>query len=141
MAIDNEKRKRLVEELTAYMKKNKLSKSKLSGLLKMTPGSLGNYWGGLANVGRKIEERLKVLGIDVEYINTGYRQTKKYESGYPDNSTESMRVSESMNKYSLTSGKAKDVLIRSLTNENSLLRREIDSLRIMIVEHFENEQE
>lgn len=141
MAIDNEKRKRLIEELTVYMKKNKLSKSKLSGLLKMTPGSLGNYLAGLANVGRKIEERLKVLGIDVEYINTGYRQTKKYESGYTDNSTESMRVSESMNKYSLTSGMAKDVLIRSLTNENSVLRHEIDSLRIMIVEYFENEQE
>lgn len=137
MAINEEKKARLIEELTVYMRKHKLSKSKLAQLLKMTPGSLGNYLAGLANVGRKIEERLKVLGIDTEYINSGYRENSKY--GYTDHKDNTILLHESMSKYSVIQNKAKDALIQSLTNENNLLRTEIDALRSMLVENFKIE--
>ena len=74
MAVHDDKSKRLTEELSAYMEENNLSKSDVARLLKMTPGSLGNYMEGIANVGRKIEERLSQLGIDVFYIKTGYKE-------------------------------------------------------------------
>lgn len=143
MAVHDDKSKRLTEELSAYMEENNLSKSDVARLLKMTPGSLGNYMEGIANVGRRIEERLSQLGIDVFYIKTGYKEeniTEKKTSRYGTGKSQNNKVSERLSTYAKKGTKTKDVLIRSLLNENTLLRNEIDTLRSAILEHSEAEE-
>jgi transcriptional regulator with XRE-family HTH domain len=64
---------RLKEEVNGYISTNNLTLKQLAGEVGLTPGSLYNYMNGVSHPGNKLRERLKNVGIDIDYIMTGRR--------------------------------------------------------------------
>ena len=64
---------RLKEEINGYISTNNLTLKQLAAEVGLTPGSLYNYMNGVSHPGNKLRERLKNVGIDIDYIMTGRR--------------------------------------------------------------------